>query len=71
MAGTSTRSAVRMGEATTGPDVNRQRGRMRAAPAAGRAPVRAASPRNSGQAVAAVEVAVAASNSRAASSAVA
>jgi hypothetical protein len=51
--GTITRSAVRTGEATTGPAATRQRGRIRAAGVAGRAPVRAASPRNSGQAGAA------------------
>ncbi len=71
MAGTTTRSAVRTGEATTGPAATRQRGRIRAAGVPGRAPVRAASPRKSGQAAVAAPAAVAAVSSRTASSAVA
>ena len=69
MAGTTTRSAVRIGEATTAPAATRHTGRSRAAAAAGRAPVRAASPRNSGQAGAPAAAAVAATcRSRAAAS---
>ena len=50
MAGTTTRSAVRTGRPPTGPAATRQRAASARQAAAGRAPVRAASPRKSGQA---------------------